>query len=329
MPKDIQEYFSNKIISSSVISHSGNNQMHDVLTDSGRFLLKRYSPPSLQIDNYDRGQREFSAISSLWKLGFRTIPRPIFFYPNDSVGIYSFLDGSKVLPKDITEKEIANMVLFLSGGNNIYNKDKKSFQNERPCCFSLEDYLKRLDSRANSINESFEGIPEARDYFYDLLLPKKERLKSFLKGRKSEFKPETLSLSEKVVSYGDFGVHNMLVNGSEYFFLDFEYCGLDDPAKQILGFLSHDKHRDISSNLRSKFLSRYKRTTRLDCNFEERLNLLSSWAEMDWAFIYMNPFSRKYLSHMGFSHDQTSLEFVRSERMQKSITRVKRLSFLN
>ena len=110
--------------------------------------------------------------------------------------------------------------------------------------------------------------------------------------------------------------------------MDFEFCGRDDPAKQILDFLHHDKTKDINRELKKLFIRQYKEKTSHPDSFEKRLYLLDPLIGMNWILIYLNPLSKTYQEHMKFAGFE-DIDKVIEERIDKAEKKLNNMSFFN
>jgi thiamine kinase-like enzyme len=188
-------------------------------------------------------------------------------------------------------------------------------------CLSISDYLSVLDSRMKKIIDyspkSRDGI-DARNFLDERVIPKIEELKAQTLEKVSNDAP--LPADKQVLTPADYGFHNILVNGENYTFIDFEYFGRDDPARQMLDFLHHDKSREIAPRLISQFLERYNSNMKIK-GFRQRLEILDPLVGMAWCLIYLNVLSQDYLSYVNLD----SREIV--SRLEKAKNKLENLRY--
>lgn len=324
---NFQKYFSDGIIGIQNLGHKGNNQLFKVSTTYQEYLLKRYS--THQKDNWDRGKTEFRAISNFWEKGLR-VPKPIAFYEEDHVGIYSFEQGRVLKPEEVREKDIKQAAIFLGKLHTLGTNDKKTFPLERTACLNIYDYISLLDSRLATIRGDFAGDNEARSFLDNQICPEIDTLKDQLSKQTQISLDRKLSLEAQVITPGDFGFHNILVSPQTYTFVDFEFCGRDDPVKQILDFLHHDKTKSFDKALKQRFLEQYRKEIPSSEDFERRLKLVDPLIGMNWVLIYLNPLSRKYQEHMRFAQGpDTNISEIIKERLAKAKKKLEKLSFFD
>ncbi len=317
---NFQEHFKEKIENVRKIEHKGNNQLFEVKCGGKNYLLKVYSR---HMNNWERGQSEFSAMTYLWSRGFESIPQPIAFYKEANVGIYSFEPGRILKSSDIKENDIESAVNFLVKVHQLGNEDKKLFGPASSACLSLSDYVKVLDRRFTKISAGISSVKEVKKFLNSEVGPKiRELEKEFSKLQDLN---RELPLESQVLTPGDFGFHNILVASNKYTFVDFEYFGRDDPARQILDFLHHDQSREIKKDMKELFIKKYCKRAKPFNGFEERLRLADKMVGMAWVLIYLNVLSKDYLKHMKL--EKGSEGIIIKNRIEKAKEKLNNLSY--
>ncbi len=299
--KNFQKYFYKKILSVINLESKGNNRILEVITSEGKFALKIYSRRHFQ--GWDRGGTEFKTLSYLWKKGFREISQPIKFYREDNIGVYTFAEGKILKTEEIGRKDINKAINFLIHLHKLGEEDKKKFSPASSACLNLQEYINVLESRFQYIKKGFfERNPEIRDFLLSSVRGKITELKNnFLEETKDLDITRKIGLEQQVLTPADFGFHNILKNGKEYTFLDFEYFGRDDPVRQILDFIYHGSSRGISEELKSYFMDEYLFSMN-DLDLRDRLKLLTPLIKMAWILICLNPFNAEYEENILSKH---------------------------
>lgn len=300
--KNFQKYFQSKILNVKKLCSKGNNQLFVITLNDKKYLLKKYS--GIHMDNWKRGETEFKALNYLWGKNFREIPQPINFYEQKNIAIYSFEEGKILEPKKIKEKNILKAVDFLLKVHSL--EDKSVFGLASSACLCLQDYIDVIDRRFEIIKKYKPSGPkggEIKEFLDKCVIPKISKLKKdfYNKSQNLNLNKE-LSLTHQVLTPADFGFHNILVNkNGEPKYLDFEYFGRDDPARQILDFMHHAQSQDIKKELKILFFDEYKSKSN-NYELEERVNLLDPLIRMTWVLIYLNVLSKNYIEHVKFAH---------------------------
>lgn len=319
---DLQKYFEEDIISSRQLNHRGNNRIYQVVSANGRYAVKKYS--TAQDDKWDRGKTEYDALSLFLKNGIANVPKPFQFDRDNSVGIYEWVEGTKTNPEKIEEKNILEAVRFLIELHSINKEDIKNFQASRTSCFSNEDAVNLIQRRYEKIYSNFIGNEGQRRFLEHEIYPQIKKLAE--KAFSDNIYPARLGIEEQVITPGDFGFHNILISLlDKHTFVDFEYCGRDDPAKQILDFLHHEHSKRIPDRLKSMFVNAYEEGMKHPKVFHDRLIKLDPIIGMDWVLIYLNPLSRKYREHLEFSSPGANIEDIIDERIEKAKNKMNNL----
>lgn len=324
---ELQKYFNEEIIKAERIAHLGNNILYEIILPSGIKLLKKYS--KIHAQNWPRGEREYNSLKYLWGKGFREIPQPFEFYPEDNIGIYSFEEGNVLNEENAGEKEIIALSDFIG---KIHSLDASKFPPASTPALSPDDFAKNVEVRIKNIREQCnpENLDaDIKEFVFDEVLPKAEKLiEDFrVKFKEDELKKE-LHLEEQRLNFGDFGVHNVLVDkNGNYKFLDFEYFGRDDPAREILGFLHHDKHAKISKELKKLFVDNYLKKTKVSDKFLERMKAADPLKGINFVLVYLNVLRKPYLEQL--REQGADIDSVFKERIDKARKKMKDINFFD
>ncbi len=324
---DLQKYFDEKIIKAEKLNHLGNNILYKVNLLSGTRLLKKYS--RIHAQNWPRGEREYLSLKYLWGKGFREIPEPFAFYPQDNIGIYSFEEGNVLNEENTGEKEIIAISDFIA---KIHSLDASKFPPASTPALCPDDFAKNVEVRIKNIKE--QRNPESLDadtkkFAFEEVIPKAEALAAdFRKKISKEELIKELPLEEQRLNFGDFGVHNVLMDkNGNYKFLDFEYFGRDDPAREMLGFLHHDKHAKISKELRKLFINNYLQKTKVSEKFLERMKAADPLKGINFVLVYLNVLRQPYLEQL--KEQGVDIDSVVKERIEKARKKMQDLSFFD
>jgi hypothetical protein len=323
MLEEFQKYFNERIDSVKELNHKGNNRLFEVKAGQKKYLLKKYA--TFQRDGWDRGLTEFKALSLLYPRGF-SVPRPIEFFKQNNIGIYSFEDGKRIDLENANERDIIAAASYIGKLNALSTKDKEDFALERTNCLTVSDYIKLLRERYDTIIRDFAGDLKEKQFLERQILPKIDILERQTLKR-CRFPYRRLTIEEQIVSPGDFGLHNILFNEQtgRYIFHDLEYCGRDDPARPVLDLVHHEKSRKIPAKLRDLFIQECEKHLQ-DEYFNERVRIVDPLIGMNWVLIYMNVFSRDYQKHL--TNLNRNVEEEIKERFEKACQKLDNLQFL-
>ncbi len=319
--EELQRFFSEEIVDFSRINSLGNNCLYKVRLPTEERVVKEYS--RTHMNNWPRGEREFESLYFLWERGFRNIPRPIVFDKERNIGVYSFEDGNILAPEQIQKEHILSLSDFLV---SLHSLKVDFFPPASTAALHPIDYVLDIERRISFLQPEVDGSSSAaKDLFYRAVSKAERLIKEFRESfPKSELEKE-LSLDEQTLNFGDFGFHNVLISRDRYTFIDFEYFGRDDPVRELLGFVHHDKHLQINRELKQLFIDNYLEKTSASDKLKQRMRLADPLKGMTFALTYLNVISPQYISQQkGFGAD---IEKIINERLSKAEAKLEDLSF--
>ena len=259
------------------------------------YFLKKYFV--YKGDPRNRFLTEFSGISFLWNNGIRAIPEPICADSKQKIGIYSFINGTKLEPGEITEKDVHAAASFLKA---LYVLSKTSAASKQPiaseACFSIQSYLDCIRSRLKRFDVFPTGnglLKDLRSYLDDEFMPFLGKIEEFVENEAQKL---NISLKEELdghlrtLSPSDFGFHNTIRRGDgKLIFIDFEYYGWDDPAKMIADFYLQPAV-PLPHIYRESFFKVVYPCFNKDKTLIRRLPLVYVILSLKWCLIMLNAF---------------------------------------
>ena len=269
-----------------------NNRVYRLDIDNAPPLaLKRYfSSPR---DTRDRLGAEWNFISHAWSRGIRTVPEPIVCDAAERAGLYGFVQGRKLSGGEVTQAYVDAAVDFVLAVNE---RPRPALAAASEACFSLAEHIATVERRVTRLTTLDAGAPhadEARLMVQTRLLPAWNTVKARLVADAAAARLATdhvLAPDECCLSPSDFGFHNALLDGDgRLTFLDFEYAGLDDPAKLVSDFFCQP---DVPVPLaqHGHVVDRLARGLRLDAAAIARCRLLLNAYRIKWTCIVLNDF---------------------------------------
>ena len=295
----IKERLGENIRSVEPIEDGVNSHTLKLSCESGRVLLSKIyiNRPG---DSTDRLGTEFSALEFLWKNGVRNVPQPLISDAGSNTGVYSFIEGRKLMPGEVGEGEVDEAAAFVNTLHELRNtQGADGLPDAKESCFSLAAYLEVMDGRIKRLGDldsSDEAGKALSGFLSDRFLPEYERVRERLYSGAQDANiglEAELPLSERTLSQSDFGFQNIIkrLDGG-LSFIDFEYFGWDDPVKLISDFYL-EPAVPVPSNLRLRFLESL--TSHVDDNEElqVRLELVYPVLALKWCLIILNVFLHK------------------------------------
>ena len=207
---------------------------------------------------------------------------------------YEFQSGKKNFKA--TELLIDQCYDFIKKLSLLSRKTKKNlFPNAKEACLSPNEICEQIEKKFNKLIKIND---KALNNF--LFFEFSDLFEKYLKITKKNFNKEfknNISITNRILSPSDFGLHNTISQKNKLYFLDFEYFGWDDPIKLICDFLWHPGN-NMSKKLKKRFLNKvinlfsknYK-------NFENKLYVLLPLYGLRWSLIILNCFVKKNLKN--------------------------------
>ena len=222
----------------------GNNRTFIAKTKIKTFFIKHYFQSVS--DNRDRLGSEIAFYNYAINCDITVIPKVIVSDKLNRIIIFDYVKGDNFKNITLNKNHINQASSFFSSLNNSNFKSKygKEIKNASESCFSIKSHLEltknKISYLVKSINNTIENS-EIIDLLNDLNECYKKTEKQIINFSKQNNIDidEEIGSDKRVISPSDFGFHNCIINeNKKLIFFDFEYSGLDDPAKVIGDFFS-------------------------------------------------------------------------------------------
>jgi len=173
---------------------------------------------------------------------------------------------------------------------------------------SIDDHIKTAEKRLRHLLKYKKkyGIYKKGIHFVKEKLQKKfnkEKKKLINLYPKKEIYKKMLS-KELILSPSDFGFHNIIEKKGILYFHDFEYAGMDDPAKLICDFLCQP---DLKLNKKNSdfFLKKILKILRNKEKIEKKIKILILFHRIKWCCIILSDLlSKQYLARRNFAQSK-------------------------
>jgi len=269
-----------------------NNRVYRIdLVDGGALVLKCYfNDPR---DPRDRLAAEWAFLDHAWRAGVDAVPRPLARDAAAHAALYGFAAGRRLAAPELTEAHIDAAADFIAA---INRGPRPEFPPASEACFSVADHLAIVERRLARLAELDPAAPRvdaARGLIAGRLWAAWEGAKADLARRARalgldparRLEPEGWRLSPS-----DFGFHNALADArGNLTFLDFEYAGMDDPAKLVVDFFCQPEV-PVPARRRARFRERLAAHGVLDQAAAGRAELLLDVCRIKWVCIMLNDF---------------------------------------
>jgi hypothetical protein len=294
------------------LSGGANNRVFQVSAGRRRWVLKQYfHPPD---DPRDRFAAERDYYTCLWTAGVRRIPEPLAWDRDQNLGLFEFVDGRKLTAGEIDRTRVRAALEFLVETN--LKADGSRLKPASEACFSLAEHYDAVDRRIARLAEVTD--PSAREFIDSQLEPRWREIASLRPvaggGR------AVLTASERCISPSDFGFHNALLlpdDGLKFF--DFEYAGVDDPAKLVCDFFCQPRLPTALEHW-DYFTGEFASRCGWDEAFAKRAQLLLPVYQIKWCCIMLNEFLRSDAERRAFAGGADAMEERRQRQLRQAST---------
>ena len=280
------------------IHGGGNNRVITAETEADTVLVKAYfQHPD---DPRNRLETEFGVLTFLWENGMRCIPQPLYKDSECHMGIYSFVEGTRVEKDHVSQQDVEQEADMLRQMWDLKEKAKMlHLPDASDSAFSIGGHLKRVKDRYARFNTLMDNhqLPEnlcifLSSIFADTLIEIETWIRKTANDQGIEITQE-LDMTDRVLSPADHGLHNALRTADgNLMFIDFEYAGWDDPA-QMISNACHQPAIPIPVDYRSHFCRYVLKNRGKRTDIENRLLVLHPLLGLKWALIMLNEYLPK------------------------------------
>ena len=183
--------------------------------------------------------REVESIKFLRSFGIENIPEIVEIQYELGLIIFKWIDGEETFSDSESLEGLINFCISLK---EIYHLGNE-FENSVDAVFSIRELEIQILNRIQELESTFH-FTEVKELCNCL----REKLFTHIKKKKSAI------YTNKTFSVSDLGIHNMIKSKSGFYFIDFEFFGLDSTNKMIGDFVLHPKNKFNEVDL-SRFIN--------------------------------------------------------------------------
>ena len=287
------------------------------LEGGGRAILKVYHRSARDMRDRLGSEWEFLRYAASRKI--TSTPAPLAIDRAAGAALYSFMRGRKLDAAEVTATHVSQALDFIVELNAGPRVDARLAPGSE-ACVSITEHVATIDRRMERLG-SLDSEAPFRDEAEALVRDRLRPLWAALRARVlAEFpSPERcLGPGRTIVSPSDFGFHNALVSeGGRLGFLDFEYAGIDDPAKLAGDFFSVPEI-PVPKEHFELFIGSLASRLDLGPEFGERAAKLLPVYNLKWICIILNDFLAPGAERRAFALDQD-----RSRRCQAQLAKAR------
>jgi len=300
------------------VAGGGNNRIHWVETDRGRFALKTYLRHPA--DPRDRFGAELAGLSFAAGAAPGAAPRVLAALEEEGALLLEWIDGTAVDPGPEDARAAAGFLGRLARAGRASPGALSELPPASEACPSASELVRQVECRldrlaaVSCIDDALAGF--LADELAPELARERERVAEAYR-RRGRDPGEPLEEAARTPSPSDFGFHNALRrSGGGLVFLDFEYFGLDDPVKLVADTLLHPAG-GLGGALQRDFLVPITDSFAADGFFLERLQILHRLYALRWCAILLNAFLPERRARLAFA-DARSGEGALAVQLEKA-----------
>jgi len=294
----------------------GRNNRGFVLTaGGGKAFLKAYfrHPDDLR----DRLSAETAFLAHAAALGLDCVPRVLAVDRPAGLALLDFVEGRRLESGEAAWSQVEAALDFYLRLNQV----SAELADASEACFSLGQHLACVERRVGRLETAAHNAqlrPDAADFAAAELAPAWRTLRANIQnaapGLLGAAWDAALVPELRRISPSDFGFHNALLRpDGTLAFLDFEYAGLDDPAKLACDFFCQPEV-PVPVELMDRFCERLALASPGDAGLRARVDLLFPAYKLKWCCIMLNDFLPLGAARRSFAaarHDEARREAVR------------------
>lgn len=269
-----------------------NNKVFSVELSNGAVrVLKSYFVD--ERDQRDRRASEWNFLTHAWKAGVRNVPQPLATDATHHSSWMTHLTGRKFKANEVMAHHVACAAQFVAE-INAPGAVAGVLASGSEACFSIAQHIETIERRVARLSTLAPDAPHverAAQFVDDVLGPAwtdvRDRIQTTYAG---EDFAASLTPDRQCISPSDFGFHNALVDADDQLsFLDFEYAGVDDPAKLYCDFFCQP---EIPAPLsaRDVFLDALRQLPAFEPADAARCRNLLDAYRVKWVCIILNDF---------------------------------------
>lgn len=296
-------------VAATALTGGKNNRVFAVtLAGGSQVVLKSYHHDPR--DTRDRLGAEWAFLSHVWSLGVRNVPQPLASSPSDHAGLYGMVPGAR--PDPVTPDLIAQAADFAV---SINCGAMPGLAPGSEACFSIAEHVATVSRRVARLAQLDADAPHlgaANRFVAERLTPQWQRVSELIASSSDRCSVDPAArIARPIVSPSDFGFHNCLVESGTARFIDFEYAGMDDPAKLVCDFFCQPEV-PVPLDQFDAFVTRLAAGLGLQEDDTWRCRLLLDAYRIKWTCIILNEFLPLGASRRAFA--DASDRALRAER---------------
>ena len=257
------------------------------------FALKFFRPDAQR--RRDRFDAETTALELFRDNNVPGVPRIFVKDREKNCLLMEWIEGLSVDHYD--EDGIAALLMFVRAVYGISRKPPAGeIRRATEACLSGVEIIRQIHLRLSRLDPAKQAEPILCDFIDKEFMPVFNEVAEWsqegYKRNRWDFM-EDIPFERRTLSLVDIGCHNTLRHGRQFYFVDFEFFGWDDPVKLVADTLQHPG-MNLNARQKQDLLEGFLRIYGSDETFIVRLKLLYALFGLKWCMIMLNQFLPGY-----------------------------------
>jgi len=311
-----------EIFSITPASAGGNNRIYRVEAASGVYAAKQYFRHAG--DRRDRLSSEYAFLQYAGKMAPGFVPQAYACNHDTGLALFEFVDGVQIKAGEVDWQHVEQAVNFFCALNDPASRPKVlNLPKASEACFAIADHLALVDARIGRLREALSALKNEEQgalQFLDelsqywIMLTRKVSTAAEQAGQLDQ----PLDLQNCCVSPSDFGFHNALLQNDKHIrFIDFEYAGIDDPAKMAGDFFAQ-LAVPVPAEFYEEFVRQCMQVFPDQDDLIARAGLLRPVYKVKWCCIAMNVFLPEHMARRKFANAMLDEKELKQTQLNKA-----------
>ncbi|MGZ0080405.1 aminoglycoside phosphotransferase family protein [Methylomonas sp. YC3] len=317
-----QAGISTKILSVEPANAGGNNRIYRLETGAGKFAVKQYFRSDK--DQRDRLKAEYLFLQYADTYASDFVPRVYACDHDAGVALYAYVDGRHIASDELVWRHVEQAADFFCALNQPDARTNAlNLPHASEACFSIAEHLGLIEKRIGRLREALPAVPD-EDGEAGKFLAELQEYWDFLADSVSRGARQFGQLEQALdsqhccVSPSDFGFHNALLQtDGKIKFIDFEYAGIDDPAKMVGDFFAQ-LAVPVASEFYDAFVRQCLSVFPESATLTARAELLRPVYKIKWCCIAMNVFLPEHMARRKFADSLLDERDLRKSQLKKA-----------
>lgn len=299
-----------------LLSGGRNSRVHRLTWNEGRSAIcKQYMS-----DGRGRLDAEVEALAFMATAGINCIPRILGVDGSAACLLLEDVQGKAITAENVGPADMNALYDFLAqltASGTL--PEAKRLASASEACFCGADYARACWTRLGRLRKVNDSKLST---FLDVVEKELERVEKGIREGYAQARLDynaPLRADQLIPSPSDLGFHNALrrTDGS-IIFLDFEFFGLDDPAKLTADTLYHPQ-MELPSGLMDDFTVRAAQSMGDGQGITQRVELVSPLVGLKWCLLLLNEFLTPELARRQFAGvDASGAERILTKQLKKA-----------